>query len=345
MPFIIPCRLSLALFLSVCAISFLRADVVVTKDGSRIVGKITRIDGGNVYVDTSYAGSLTIKQAEVVGITTDQPSGVRLASGVRVRGVLTTTNSAVQIADPHIPTTTAVAKIAALWLQGSEDPRVAALERKWKFEASLNVNGESGNKNQLGTEAGFKATLANSVDSLQLYSDFNRQVSDSEESANQFKTGVDYADNYQDAESWYARDEGGFDRVMGISFYDIAALGLGHDLVKNRRETLTARFGLAYLYDSYHNPDTPSVHSTGADIEVDHSFQMAIWKLTNHIAFDPTFADFHKFGIEHESGFEIPLAAPGWRLKLGVANDYNSKPGEGIQRLDTTYFTRLMLDL
>ena len=345
MPFKTLHRLLLALALSACTASFLRADIVETKDGSRIVGKITKIDAGSVYIDTKYAGSLTIKQAEVVGVTTDKPTGVRLANGVRVKGVITTENGAVRISDPHIPTTTVVSKIAALWPQGSEDPKVAALERKWKFEASLNVNGESGNKNQLGTEAGFRATLANSVDSLQLYSDFNRQVSDSEQSANQFKTGVDYADNYQDAESWYARDEGGFDRVMGISFYDIAALGLGHDLVKNRRETLTARLGLAYLYDSYHNPDTPSVHSTGADIEIDHSFQMSVWRLTNHIAFDPTFADFHKFGIEHESGFEIPLAAPGWKLKMGVANDYNSKPGDGIQRLDTTYFTRLMLDL
>jgi putative salt-induced outer membrane protein YdiY len=343
MPFKIPCRLLLVL--SACAVSLVRADIVETKDGSRIVGKITKIDAGSVYIDTKYAGSLTIKQAEVVGLTTDKPTGVRLASGVRVKGVVTTANGSVQIADPHIPTTTEVSKIAALWPQGGEDPKVAALERHWKYEASLNINGESGNKNQLGTEAGFKATLANSVDSLQLYTDFNRQVTDNEESANQFKIGADYANNYDQAESWYARDEGGFDRVMGISEYDVAAAGLGHDLIKNPRETLTARLGLAYLYDGYANPETPIVHSTGADFEIDHSFQMAIWKLTNHISFDPTFADFHKFTIEHESAYEIPLAAPGWKLKLGVANDYNSNPGEGIQKLDTTYFTRLMLDM
>jgi hypothetical protein len=27
-----------------------------------------------------------------------------------------------------------------------------------------------------------------------------------------------------------------------------------------------------------------------------------------------------------------------------VSNDYNSQPGAGIKRLDTTYFTRLLLD-
>jgi putative salt-induced outer membrane protein YdiY len=326
-------------------VSRLHADIVETKDGSRIVGKITKIDGGSVYVDTSYAGSLVIKQSEVVGIATDKPSGVRLVSGVKVRGVVALGNGGVQIADPASPTTTAVSKIAALWPQGGEDPKVAALEHHWKFEASLDVNGETGNQNQLGTAAGIKATYANSVDALQLYSQYNRQVENDLQSANQFKTGIDYADNYDEAESWYARDEGGFDRVMGISFYDIAALGLGHDLVKNPKETLTARAGIAYLYDGYYNPETPIVHSTGADFEVDHSFILADGKISNHIAFDPAFSDLNKYGIEHESSYEVPMAAPGWKLKVGVANVYNSNPGEGIQKLDTTYFTRLILSL
>jgi hypothetical protein len=39
------------------------------------------------------------------------------------------------------------------------------------------------------------------------------------------------------------------------------------------------------------------------------------------------------------------MKAPGWKLKMGVHNEYNSEPGLGIQKLDTTYFTRLILDL
>jgi putative salt-induced outer membrane protein YdiY len=329
----------------VLGFSGLRADVVETRDGSRIVGKITKIDGGSVFLETAWAGNLTIKQSDVVGIITDKPAGVRLATGQRTKGLVTTRNGAIQIAGPGVPTVTDVSKIAALWPQGGKDPRVAALERHWKFEASLDVNGESGNQNQLGTEAGLKATYANSIDSLQLYSDYNRQVTNSQESANQFKSGADYADNYQNAESWYAREEGGFDRVMGISFYDIAAIGLGHDLIKNKRETLTARVGVAYLYDGYYNPATPIVHSVGADFGIEHILQLGDWKLTNRLAVDPAFADFHNYSLEHESAFEIPMKAPGWKLKMGVHNEYNSEPGLGIQKLDTTYFTRLILDL
>jgi putative salt-induced outer membrane protein YdiY len=338
-------HLLLALGLSVFVSSWLRADVVETKDGSRIVGKITKVDAGSVYIDTRYAGSLTVKQAEVTGIATDRPSGVRLLGGDRIQGVLTIRNGAVQITGPNGTTTIPVSRIAALWPKEGKDPKLAALDHHWKFEATLDVNGESGNQTQLGTAAGFKATLANSVDALQLYTNFNRQVTNSQESANQFKTGIDYANNFADAESWYARDEGGFDRVMGISFYDIAASGLGYDLIKTPKDTFTVRAGLAYLYDDYSNPDTPIVNSTGADFEINNALQRGDWKLTNRVAIDPEFANLHNFGIEHESAYEIPLAAPGWKLRVGVANNYHSRPGDDIQKLDTTYFTRLILTI
>jgi hypothetical protein len=40
---------------------------------------------------------------------------------------------------------------------------------------------------------------------------------------------------------------------------------------------------------------------------------------------------------------ELPIASTQWKLRVGVANDYNSQPGRGVDKLDTTYFTRLVL--
>ena len=333
------------LALTVFAALRLQADVVETKDGSRIVGKITKIDGGSVSLDTTYAGSITIKQSEVVGIQTDGASGVRLSSGVRVQGVVSTQAGEVRAAAQGGQVATSVDKIAALWPKGGEDPKVAALERHWKFETQLDVNGQSGNKSQLGTELGFHANYGNSVDMLQLYTDYNRQVTNGEKSADQFKAGVDYADNFQDGESWYVRNEAGFDRIMGVSLYDIAAAGLGYGVIDTKKENLTVRAGLAYRYDKYNDDVTSSVSSVGADFELNHWIQFSDSKITNRLAIDPAFENLNNFVIEHESAYEIPLSAPGWKLRLGVANDYNSKPAEGLKKLDTTYFTRLILSL
>ena len=70
-------RASTALVAVALATAQLSADVVETKNGARIVGKVTKIDGGSVFVSTDYAGAITIKQSEVAAINTDTPVAVR----------------------------------------------------------------------------------------------------------------------------------------------------------------------------------------------------------------------------------------------------------------------------
>ena len=79
-------RASVALLAAAFSGANLSADVVETKSGARIVGKVSKIDGGSVVVSTDYAGAITIKQSEVTSITTDAPVAVRLASGTRIDG-------------------------------------------------------------------------------------------------------------------------------------------------------------------------------------------------------------------------------------------------------------------
>ena len=104
-------------------------------------------------------GALKVKQSEVTAITTDAPLAVRLASGTHIDGKIATADGAVQIAGPDATITTTVAKVAASWAVGDEDPAVVALRRHWAYEASVDVTGTTGNKSQLGTAGGFRATL------------------------------------------------------------------------------------------------------------------------------------------------------------------------------------------
>jgi hypothetical protein len=66
--------------------------------------------------------------------------------------------------------------------------------------------------------------------------------------------------------------------------------------------------------------------------------------LVNRLTVVPTFEDFSNYRAMHESFYELPLANPNWKLRLGLANDYNSEPGLGVQKMDTSYFTRLVLN-
>lgn len=338
-------RASLAGCLLLAAAARLTADVIETRNGARIVGKVAKIDAGSVYVATDFAGDLVIKQSEVTTITTDAPVAVRLASGTRLEGrVGPGADGALVVTGTDATISTSVAKVAASWPAGAVDPAVAALARHWTYEATVDVQGKTGNREQLGTEAAFRAVLKTPQDTLQFYSDYNRQVSDGAKSADQLKVGVDYQNNFDQKLSWYARDEGGFDRIMDISFYDVAAAGLGYDLIHEAKHILTTRFGVSFRYDDYRNPATTDVDSAGLDFGINHEWTFGSSRLVNRLSYDPAFNNFSNFLVSHESFYEIPLANPEWKLRLGFSNEYNSKPGKGVEKLDTTYFTRLVLD-
>ncbi|PTX91408.1 DUF481 domain-containing protein [Opitutus sp. ER46] len=321
----------------------LAADTIDTRNGAHLVGKIVKIDAGEITIDTDFAGKVKVKQAEVASFSTEAPIAVRLASGTRFDGQVTgATGGTLQITGPDGTVNTTVAKVAASWEAGGVDPAVE--QRHWEYEASVDVSGKTGNKEQLGTAGEARAQMKTSRDTLQFYTAYNRQMSDGEKSADQFKAGTDYQNNFAGKTSWYVRDEGGFDRVKDIEVYNIAAAGLGVDFVKKAKHTLTARGGVSFRFENYKNPLTEDVKSLGLDIGLLNEMEFESSKLVTRISFVPSFDDFANYKLVHESYYQIPLASPAWKLRLGVSNDYTSKPGVGVEKLDTAYFTRLVLN-
>jgi len=334
---------------SVCAAlaaaAIAQADVVETQNGARLVGKVTKVDGTSVTLATDYAGDLTIKQSEVVRVQTDAPLFIRLKGGTVMEGTVAPLEAGkIQIKGADGTINTTVDKIAATWAPGAVDPAVAALDHKWAYEATADLTGKTGNSEQLGTSFGFSAVETGPHDKLRLYTAYNRQKTDGAISSDQFKAGIDYSNNFSGRTSWYVRDEGGFDRVKDLGFYNTAAAGFGYDFIKEPLHLLTGRAGLAHRYEDYRNPATSDLNDVGLDLGLHHEFTFARSKLVNDLTFVPSLNDTSDFRLTHESYYEIPLLDPRWKLRLGVSNDYNSKPGTGVERLDTTYFTRFVLD-
>ena len=280
----------------------------------------------------------------MTAINTDGPVAVRLASGTRLDGIVAGSAGAVRITGADGTLSTTIDKVAASWDAGGKDPQIAALERKWVYEATADITGRSGNKSQLGTATGVRATLAGSGDKLVFYSAYDRQITDGEKSADQFKAGVDYSNNFSGRSSWYIRDEGGFDRVKDIQFYNVTAAGLGYDVIKQSDHTLTLRAGLSFRNENYRSPLTADVNAAGLDFGLGHSLTLANLSLVNRLSFVPSFNDFANYRATHESYLELPLANPSWKLRFGLTNDYNSKPGAGVKKMDTGYFSRLVLN-
>lgn len=332
-----------ATVLAAFAASWASADVVETRNGARLVGTVTKIDGTSVVLSTDYAGEIKVKQSEVVNLTTDNPLFVRLAAGTVIEGrVAPAGQGQITVSGGAGSVTTSVDQVAMTWGPGERDP--ATVSRNWAYEAAVDITGKNGNSEQLGTAFSFRAKLAGATDILQFYTAYNRQETDDVTSSDQFRAGVDYANNFSGRYSWYLRNEGGFDRVKGIELYNVAAAGFGYDVIKKANQTLTTRAGASFRYEGYENPLTENVKSAGLDFGLAHRLQLRNGVLNNSLSYVPAFDDFGNYRAQHDSFYEMPISASLWKLRLGLSNDYNSQPGVGVKKMDTTYYTRLVLN-
>ena len=321
------------------------ADTVGTKDGSTIQGKILRVTGGVVEIETAFAGVLKIQQSAVASLGTDSPVFVRYQGGNTIQGAVSTaTGGEVRVAGPGAWGTGKVDNVEAVWIDPSESPEAkaaAAAKRAWAFEASVDVIGSQGNTDSLATSFGFAATLAGPQDKLAFYAAYTRAELEGDVSANNAKGGVDYSAYFSPKASWYVREEIGTDKIKDLDFYSNTAAGLGYAVIRESNQELTFRAGLAYRYESYEfgaDISTPAL-----DLGLIHSYTAKTWRLGNKITFLPSLQDFANYRVQHDSFLELPLASSQWKVRLGLANDYVSEPQPGKKKLDTTYYTKFIL--
>lgn len=333
----------------------LLADTVEITDGSKLVGKITETSGDKLKLETAFAGVLEIPMSKVAGFSTDAPVFVRLESGTTMLGKVSSDgrgNIQVAGADGSLNTTTT--KVAAAWPTNAKDPavaakeaEVAALQRKWKYEANVDISGKDGNTQSSTMGVGFRATLESSQDVLKVYTSYQRDETNNVKSADEIKGGVEYSSFFYNDLGWYVRTELESDEFENIDLRSTSALGMTYRFSNTDRWKLVGRAGLSYRYESYDvvvPPAPNSNDSLGLDFGLNSNLKIAEFaRLITDLTYTPSFDDFGDYRFVHDSGLEMPLKVGQWVLRLGINNSYNSNPSGGVEELDTTYYTRLIL--
>ncbi|MDP0501075.1 MAG: DUF481 domain-containing protein [Verrucomicrobiota bacterium JB022] len=363
-------RASRALLLGSLAlmVSSLAADEVRVSDGSVLKGTIEKIHDGKVHLKTAYAGTLVIPQDQVVSFMTDEPVAVRLEGGNVAQGpVRPTAGNQLQIQTNAGTMTSNVGAVEASWPAGGTDPDVAATEaalrgqlRTWAYQASLDLSGKAGNTEKTSTSARVQATLEGPSDRLRLYSAFEYANDGDDTTAKEIIGGFNYTNFFTEKWGWYVREELEKDEFEGIDLRSLTGAGANYRFYNYQDFKLEGRTGLSYRYESYvpvtgDNPDTPVIETTytpdsegylGLDFGLDLYWKFAAWgDLQSKWTYTPAFEDFNQYIVQQDTSVNIPLAfSDQWKLGIGVSNTYNSKPEGDKENLDTTYFTRLILN-
>jgi len=324
------------------------ADRIELTDGSVVLGKLVSAEAGKFKVETSFAGTIEIAQDKIKSFTTDEAVNVQLAAGRTVTGKVAPAEAGITVVAVDTQVGSPTDKVAAVWRAGADSPETRKikeaadkLKHHWKYEAAVAVTGRTGGAENFNAALGFKATRENSKDKLVMTASVQQSEDNGVETANRQFAGADYSAFISDRNVWYARTSVEHDAINQIDFRSSSAVGLGHKLIKKEVQDLELRLGLSYRYETY--PNGTDFDSPGLDVALIHSYQFKNGKMNNAVSYTPTFEDFGNYRIHHESTFEMPIAASLWKFKVGMTNDYTSMPQPGIERLDTLYFSSLIL--
>lgn len=321
----------------------LHADEVITTDGAKLVGTITLVDKGMIHLSTSYAGTLKIAQEQVASFSTEESRVVRLESGTIMAGPIESSgNGKLKIRSKDGVLETSTAQVAASWSPGTEDPEVARKQRKWRYDANLDLTGRSGNVDKFRLGTGLKAELKGPNDALAFFFQYEQAEEEDFKTEDRAAGGGSYESFFSKVLGWYIRTELETDRIDSIKFRSTSAGGLSYRLINKDTQSLVLRSGAGYRYTTFDN-NTEDQSSPTIDFGLAHSYEFKdFFVMENDLTFVPAIDDFSTYLIVHDSGIEIPIgSSENWKIRMGIRNEYDSEPATN-EKLDTTYYTRMI---
>lgn len=336
--------LTCALIVASLVTLFANADTVTTKDGSTLNGTITLIDKGEIHIDTTYAGKLTLRQDEVATFETETPVVVRLESGTTMLGPVTaSSDGTLKIKSEDGVLETSTSKIAASWAATDADPEIDRNSRKWRYDFALNLSGKKGNtdKFHLGTELDVR--LKGPDDELHFGFEYEQGEENDNKTDDRALGRIGYERFSPKNIGWYVHNALETDKISDIYMRSTTGGGASYRVINNDAQTLIVRGGLGYRFTDFETENRDNDSSATFETSLDHSYQYKdlCW-LENKLYYSPALDDFGNYRAIHDSSLKIPVGnGKSFWIRIGIKNEYESQTS-AEEKLDTSYYTKLI---
>jgi len=333
------------------------ADVVVTMDGSRIVGTLERFSSEGAVIATGFAGTLTIAADKVASIVTDEPVIVAAQSGDRLVGRVTEQPDGdgmiVESEIGEVPI--AREKVADVWPKGADSPetlaqkkahekQLAAVTPTWSTSLQAGINRQEGNNDRLEGNGRLDITRKTSRDKLNFFLWGRYGEQNDRRTDNEYGGGVRFDALITERLGWYTRLRLEHDEFEDLDLRATVAGGLSYYWIKKEEHTFQTGLGLGYRHEEYMTPGRDTTKSAVFDAGFDYMIVMAPWATyTWEFDYTPDIEEYDDYRIWSDMGLTFPLKNDNLAFKLGLRHQYNSRPSRGNENLDTTYYANVVL--
>jgi putative salt-induced outer membrane protein YdiY len=330
----------LCLVIAIQCAGIAAADEVRLADGSVVRGRVVSVSGGKLKIATDFAGELTIAMNKVTAVVTDGPREIRIGLTHDVQGALGL-DEGTQVL--HVGAAVQPLDLGALTVvQDLGVPIVDPPRANWTGRAELGVTGKSGNTDRIDARALVTTTRTGPKGRLILTLRGAYAQSDGVRSQSEVMGTEIYERDVTKRLFVYEKLELEYDEFENLDLRGTIAGGLGYFLVRSPRQELKFRSGLAYQREQF--TDGTSDDNLLAEAGYDYRLDISKWlRYTSRFTYFVVPGDWDDWRFDAENAAEIPLSQKsGWKLKLGVRNEYDAMPQPGIERLDTSYYASLV---
>ena len=322
-----------------------------------VIGKIKSYAEGKFQVETNFGGTITVDSTTIQSLSTESDVYVGYESGNTFKGKLSYKNQQYKVKTTNGMVDVSTDVLLALWHEGERNPLLPPppKEKKWKYELTADVAGKTGNSDKFSTAGSFKGTLASETDRLIMYVRGDRSKENGQISTSELVGGTDYENFIGQRQSWYLRAEAETDEIEDLDFRGSLSVGYGYFFIKEEKHEFRGRVGLQYRHEAFKDPKQlppPAAPVKGPGREDNVGLELGLYhmhyinrlgKMVTDITYSPSFNDPDSHRAYHESSLEMPLALSDfWKLRIGISNEYNNVVVSGRDRLDTTYFAKLV---
>jgi putative salt-induced outer membrane protein YdiY len=316
-----------------------QADEIRLLNGDHITGTIVSKSGGDLKVKTSYAGTLTIKWADVGSIGTTGPVRVVLTDDTSLNATVASAGDGkVTLKAGSIIQTAPIDLTKVAYI--NPPPEVTGKGVRLKGRINVGLNAATGNTKNRQLHIDGEMVARTQSNRYTVGGEVNRAYDNGSETANNATAYTKYDHFLTKKRYLYVNARFEHDKYQDLNLRTSIGAGLGHQFWETDTKNLSVEGGLSYVNENFYAANDDSYAAFRWGLDYDQYF------------FDKAFQFFHRHEgtislqnssdvlISAKTGVRIPLSR-NLSTSAEVDVDWDNTPVAGKKKTDLTYLLNL----
>jgi len=316
------------------------SDSIHLKNGSHVIGSVTGVKSGKLVVKTDFSGDISITIDAIEGIETENETGYKLDSGEVLSGKLQFDEGRQELRIGDVILAPSLSAIVAI----GDPVALSGPNINWYGRAQFGATLKEGNTEELDLDGLVSTTRESDVGRLTLQLRGEYVEKNDSKTNNAVFGSLKYEHDLTDRSYLVGIAQAEYDEFEELDLRTAAGGGLGYFFIKKEHHFLKGDIGLLYQHEEFEDGTSTdnALLSLGYDYHLDVRERM---RFNSQFVYFANLTETDDWRYAADNAIEVPVSSKeGWKVRLGVRNDYDNEPQPGIEEMDTTVYSSLVFD-